>query len=120
MSEIDLSDVVSDPALADAFIIERSQGGFVAGGWSNSVDRIPAFGVVSVANQDELQMIPEADRITGARVFHSTQEMFVTGADRNGLSDVLIFEDVKYRVYNVFGYGNRGYFKALAARMVGD
>ena len=117
---LDLSDVVSDPDIAESFTIERSSGGFVRGGWSNAVDRIPAFGVVSVVNENELDMLPEADRILGARVFYSTQEMYVTSVQRSGLSDVLIYNDEKYRVFNVAPYGNRGYFRAYAARMVGD
>lgn len=121
MSEIDLSDVVGDPAMADPFTIERSQGGFGRGGWIASPPLvIPGFGVVSVASGADLEALPEADRIHEARVFHTTQEILLPSADRNGLSDVLIYQGVRYRVVNSKDYSSRGFFWVIAVRMKGD
>jgi len=78
---------------------------------------IPCFGVVSVINEKELDMIPEGDRIKGAMVFHLTKEVFTT---RQGAqSDEIMYRGNLYRVSNIFEYGAYGYWKAVGQRMDG-
>ena len=120
MATLDLSEIVSDPDLAEQFQIVRSRGGFVAGGWSDQLTTIAAYGVVSVASEKDLEMVPEGDRVRESRVFHSTQAMYVTNADNQGTSDFLVWQGVKYRVYSVADYSNRGYYRAIACRMQGN
>lgn len=118
---MDLSDVVSDPDLAEPYVIRRITGSFQAGGWqANAPQDIAAYGVVSVAKAKDLDAIPEADKIEEAMVFHSTQEMFVTSEATNQTSDLLVWQGDTYRVYSVANYSNRNYWKALAARIAGS
>lgn len=118
---MDLSDVVSDSDLAETYTIQRITGSFQAGGWvANSPVSIPAYGVVSVATQEDLDAVPEGDKITGGMVFHSTQQMFVTKSSTNQTSDQLLWQGDLWRVYSVGNYSNRQYWRALAARMAGN
>lgn len=118
---MDLSDVVSDPDLAENYTIQRITGSFQAGGWvANSPVSIPAYGVVSVAKPEDLDGIPEGDRIEGSMVFHSTQQMFVTKSATNQTSDQLLWQGDLWRVYSVGNYSNRQYWKAIAARILGN
>jgi hypothetical protein len=118
---VDLSEVVSDPDLAESFTITRNTGAFGSGGWiPNAPTVIPAYGIVSVAKQADLDAIPEADKISEAMVFHSTQEMFITNAAGSATSDTLQWQGTNYRVYSVANYSNRGYWKAIATKMAGS
>jgi hypothetical protein len=122
---MNLAEALHDSEITEAFDVVRSAGQFVAGGWQDTKTQLRLFGVVSVAQPDDLQMIPEGDRVVGARAFYSCRAMFVTrGADQpgdpTGTSDVLLFQGVQYRVCRVFNYRNRGYYKAIAVRMSGQ
>lgn len=118
-----LIDAVSNADIAEPFTIKRSTGSFAAGGWQSSNTALPAYGVVSVAQDTYLEMVPEADRVHGARVFVSTTPMYVTSDERldqtAGTSDILIWNIQKYRVHSVGNYINRGFYYAVATRMRG-
>lgn len=121
----ELQDVTNDPDLAESFTISRSSGSFSVGGWTDSKSIIAAWGVVSVSSNRELDMIPEADRVHGARTFHCQFPMYTTAEQRidgtTGTSDILIWEGTKYRVLLVGDYRNRGgYYFAIGQRMTGS
>ena len=120
MSLLDLSDVVSDPDLSDNYTILRSTGGFVAGGWADTRTPIPAFGVVSIASEKDLENLPEGARVREARVFHSTQQMFLVNETNRNLSDILVFNGTKYLAYSAKDYSNFGYYQCVASRMEGN
>lgn len=120
MATLDVSEIVNDPELAEPFIIRRSRGGFVRGGWSDQITEIPAYGVVSVAAEKDLEVLPEGDRVREARVFHSSQPIYITNAENVGVSDVLVWNNVAYRVLSVADYSNRGYYRAVACRTAGN
>lgn len=117
-----LLDVVSNPDICETFQIIRNPGAFGAGGWqAGEPISIQAYGVVSVAQARQLEMIPDADLAHGARVFHSATPMYVTSEDAGITSDVLIWNGVKYRVMSVAPYPNRGgYYEAVGVRMAGQ
>ena len=123
-NEIDLSDVIDGAGLDESYpyVISRSSDGeFVAGGWSEARVQLYGYGVVSTPSGKELEMIPEADRAHELRTFHSTRPLYTTQLNPvpGMTSDILIWNGVKFRVLIVRNYSNRGYWKAIAARMVG-
>jgi len=138
MSEVsDLAFVVDDGVLSDPWTIIRSTGQFVLGGWQTSTTEIPGWGVVSVAKPEDLDMIPEGDRVTGAMVFHSQPRIYATELDGDlilgtptstgGLqgdgtqkvSDIMVWNSQRWRVLHVWPYNNRNFWKAIAVRMQG-
>jgi hypothetical protein len=129
MSGIDLSDVVTDPDLAESYTIQRSTGSFEFGGWVTTPSTIPGYGVVSVATEQDLEMIPEGDRVTGSMVFHSEARIYETqldgaggitvGATTQRVSDKILWNYQLYRVLHVSPYPNRNFWKAVAVRMAG-
>jgi len=138
MSEVDdLSFVVDDGVLSESYTIQRSTGLFKLGGWVTDSNNVPGYGVVSVANEEDLLMVPEADRVTGAMVFHSQQRIYETqlddgygnpnygsgegyGATTQRVSDILIWGFQRWRVLHVSPYLNRNYWKAIAVRLAGN
>jgi hypothetical protein len=124
MSEVsDLSATIDDGVLSEPWVIERSTGQFQVGGWVTSVINLPGYGVVSVASEQDLLMIPEGDRVTGSMIFHSTQRIYETQEDANGqqfVSDKMIWNYQTYRVMKVGTYPNRNYWRAIAVRIQGN
>ena len=124
MSEVgDLAFVVDDGVLSEAYTINRTTGSFQLGGWTQSSVALLGWGVVSVATEEDLEMIPEGDRPTGAMVFHSQQQIFETKVTQAStvqtVSDILIWEGSSWRVLKCWPYPNRNFWKAVAVRLAG-
>ncbi len=120
MPNLFLDEVVLDADLAEAYTIIRSNGKFVMGGWQDTKQTLQGFGVVTVARPSEIQMLPEGDRNSEVRAFYSAQPLYETRdnfQEGTGVSDILVWNGFKYRVMVVAEYGNRGYWKAIAAKM---
>lgn len=119
---LNLTRVVNDPRLAQAFSIIRDAGTWVKGIWVNNPTTIPSYGVVQPTTPEELKMVPEGDRVPGSFSFHTSTAIYRAGIN-NGVetnSDICIWRGVNYRVYYVFPWEDFGYYKAIAARMPGE
>ena len=121
---IDLTEVVNDTDLAESFTITRSTGQFAAGGWIETTKTVKMYGVITAPEGEDLQMIPEADEVEGAIAVYSSQQIFETHLDSEkgqdqGTSDVILWQGFQYRVIKAWRYNTRGFWKAIAARMLG-
>lgn len=118
----ELQDVINDPDLAEGFTILRNPGKPGAGGWvAGAPQQIPAWGVVSVASNKEIQMLPEADRVSEVRTFHTQTALYVTSEALGLTADILVWNGVQYRAMVVAEYPNRGgYYEAIAVRIGGN
>lgn len=77
---ISVEEVVVDPDMTapQPYTILRSTGKFVLGGFESTTTPISMFGPVQQASNKEILMLPEADRVSSARSFWSTQPIYVT------------------------------------------
>lgn len=77
---ISVFEVVVDPDMIapQPFTVLRSTGRFVLGGFESVTTPIPMFGPVQQANDKEIQMLPESDRVGDIYAFWSTQPVYVT------------------------------------------
>lgn len=118
---INVGEIINDPDLCQSFTVSRSSGQFGAGGWmENAPTSLTLLGVITPSTADELQQVPEGDRVTGAMTFYSTVILFETHDDsQSGTSDILTWRGQKYRIVRVFPYEDYGYNKAVAVRMQG-
>jgi hypothetical protein len=140
MGRINLSRVVSNPMMAENYTIRRSVGSFVLGGWQKSWSVVAGYGVISNASDEDLEMIPEGDRVTGAIVVHSVDRIYITSSEVEGggyseqpfstsgygggevmeyISDQVVWNNQTYRILHVGPYPNRGYWKGIAVKMRG-
>ena len=81
------------------------------------------YGTITVANTQDVNMLPEGDRIAGLMTFYSTADnpIFVTrNGEVKGTSDELEWRGERYRVIQTFPYLDYGYIKAICKRMSGD
>lgn len=116
MALIDMADAL-DADICEPFTIQRYNGQFVAGGYQEAPTAIPSFGVISAPTGDELNQVPEGDRVTGAIVVHTQALLLETNS--KGTSDELVWQGQRYQVVKVWVYQNRNYYKAYAVRMSG-
>jgi hypothetical protein len=117
---IDVSEVVNDPDLAQAFMIQRStQGAFLFGVWQTKQETVPCYGPVRPASSREINMLPEGDRVGEIKAFWSSTPLYGTRATtgKGESSDILVWNGLYYRVLQVFQSQDNGFYKALAVRM---
>lgn len=118
---IGVGEIVNDPDFAQAFTIMRSTTSFVLGGVSNNTTPVPGFGTITVASGNDLDQVPEGDRVKGAMMFHSTAILYETHADGTpGLSDTIVWRGQNYRLITVAPFADWGYYRAIGVRMSGN
>jgi hypothetical protein len=123
---IDVSEIVSDSDFAQDFEIQRSSGGsWKAGVWVNETETVPGYGIVQPATPEELDQVPEGDRVRGSLSFHSEDPLFEThtrGTNDTfaGTSDIICHRGQKYRLVKVWQWEDFGYFHAIGARISGQ
>lgn len=119
---IQVSEVVNDPDLAQPFTILRSVGSWLNGVWQSTQTSIQSYGVIADPSDRELEMIPEGDRVKGAKVFWSSTPIYGTHATEGagGSSDILVWHGLNFRVLHVFQYQDYGVYRAVAVRMKAD
>ncbi len=115
---IDVSELINDPDFASDFTVYRKTGEFIEGGYSQTETAIPMTGVVIPSSPDELAMVPEGDRVTGANTFYATEALYRTR--EGGTSDEILWNGERYRVVHVWDRSANGFYKAMAARMAGN
>ena len=118
---MDLSEVVIDSDLSETFTICRTTGTFSAGGWvADPAIYLPAQGIVTVATQKQLEMVPEGDRVSGAMAFYSGDRIYLTNAPLGLISDQLTWNGEQWRVVGVSPWQSFGFTTAIAVRMAGN
>ena len=119
---IEVSEVLNDPDFQQTWIVWRSSGSWIAGVWTeNTKESIEMSGVVTPSTAKDLQMLPEGDRITESKTFHSTDKIYTTrnGVDA-GTSDQIEYKGELFKVMSAKDYMDYGYNKAVAVRIAGD
>jgi hypothetical protein len=132
---ISVAEVVLDPDLAENFTVNRLTGSFQLGGWVQTSTTIQFYGIVTVASNKDLQMIPEGDRVTGSMLFHSTERMYLTeldtgtyspsmctpatGIPEQHISDQISWRGQLFRIISVAPWADFGYWRAIGVRMSG-
>lgn len=121
---IDLSAVVIDSRIAQSFTVYRKSGKWNAGRFEQSENEVKLTGTISIASDQEIEQIPEGDRVGGEIVIHSNQKIYTTRAtdttNKSGTSDELEWHGDRYKVYSVRDYSDYGYYKAIGIRMVSN
>lgn len=121
---IDVSSIVLDPDFAQTFTVKRYSGDWVAGRFVEGHDDIQVLGTISIANAKQIAFIPEGDRIGGEIAIHTTVPLYNsrngTETKEGGTSDIVIWHDDEYKIYQVNEYSDYGYYFAIGQRMATD
>lgn len=111
---VNVSRVVLSPKLSQTFSVFRQTGKFVRGRPSQAESEIKLRGVIKPAKAQEIEMIPEGDRVGGEVVIYATEKLRVTS--ESGTSDEVLWNGDRYKIYSVSPYSDYGYYKAIAVR----
>lgn len=119
---IDLSSVVLDPRFAQSFTVYRKVGAYNAGRFEETEAPIIMTGTISIASEQEIEQIPEGDRVNGGIVIHTKDIIYTTRTNdgtqqEGGTSDELEWCDERYKICSVSNYSYYGYYKAIGQRM---
>lgn len=133
---INVTEIVNDPDFAQPFIIFRSKGQFVAGGFTDTKTTISFYGSIQVANPNELEMVPEGDRVKGVISIHTEKALYLSrnrgdafeqsfgksgfGSPNSNESDIVQWRNQQYKCMYQYPWVDFGYFKTLAVRMSGE
>jgi len=107
------------------FTVFRTTGDWVRGRFVTDPEKkLNYTGTITVANADDLEQVPEADRVTGIMCFYSQKPMYITraadSAEAAGISDEIEWQRDRYRIIQVLPWRDFGYYKAFGVRMAGD
>lgn len=124
MPTLDLSDVANDPDFAQSYTVVRRSGRFALGRFTvTNTASLPFYGIIQPATDEDLDGIPEGDRISGAMSFISVQRMFNTNTEGIGtpsaLSDTIMWRGQNYGVWKAGPWGDFGFWKAVGVRLAG-
>ena len=122
---IDVSSTILDPHFAQTFTVKRyTNGKWEAGRWVQEPTEIKIVGTISIANAKQIEFIPEGDRIGGEIAIHTTVPLYNsrngTDTSKGGTSDIVIWHDDEYKIYQVNEYSDYGYYFAIGQRMASD
>jgi len=103
------------------FTVYRQSGEWIRGRWESTEQMLRLSGTITVASPEDLEQVPEGDRVTGSMCFYSPREIYRTrdDGDDSGTSDEIEWHGERYRVYAVLPWRDYGYYKAIGARMDG-
>lgn len=101
---IEVNDIVGQALFSapEPFVILRSQGSWVPGGFGSTVTSIVSSGPVQRATDKEIDIVPEADRVNGVMAFWSLIPIYPT---RGAIGQVQAVQQViPQGVYPGFDY----------------
>jgi hypothetical protein len=110
---------VLDSDFCENFTVLRTPGTFIKGVWTRGTTAaLPFYGSLQPSTPEELQMVPEGDRVAGMVSIHTTQTIFETNTSQT--SDVVVWRGLNYKVLKVLHWDGFGYVKCFATRMLGE
>lgn len=112
---INVGRIVNSPRLSQSFTAYRKSGSWVGGRWTGTETAITLRGVITVADSDDLEMIPEGDRQKGAIAVYSSSQLMIT--NDVGTSDEIEWRSNRWRAMQMSPYADYGYYKAIAVKM---
>lgn len=115
---INVGRVVSSSRLVQTFSINRKQGSYINGRWTESIQAGPLskVGIVQPAKPESLLFLPEGERVEGAILIHSKDEIIV-GDGVSTMSDIILWQNEEYRAAFKKPWQLNGYFCVIAVKI---
>jgi len=120
---INVADLIEDPDFAQEYTVYRNTV-TSSGGRDTVVETtLDFYGVVIAANTQDIQAIPEADRVSGMMIFYSTADnpLYLTRntSGSAGTSDQILWNGERYKLISVNLFSDWGYYKSVGVRTKG-
>lgn len=124
MALVDISFLIEDPDFAQPFIVYRKSGNWKKGKFIQEEKKIKHFGIIQPASTEDIEQLPEGDRVKGVMCFYSRKDIHLTRTGNeetsSGTSDEIEWRKVRYKIIQVMPYIDYGYVKAFGVRMEGS
>jgi len=126
---INVSELITDPDFAKKYQVKRKIGEWVSGRFKEVSNKtIDFIGVVQPASTDDLEEIPEADRVKSVTKFfcRPPKKLYMSeGVESDEISepsesdrviyDTIIYKGEEYKIIKVADWSDNGYIRAFAA-----
>lgn len=122
MPNLQITELITDPDFCQSFTITRLTGSVVKGDFITTPETFETTGIIRPANTNDIQMVPEGDRVTGMVTVYTSNQLYVTrrnGSNAPGLSDEITWQGEQYKIIQTANYSDYGYFKSMAVRKLG-
>lgn len=110
---IDVSRLLADPDFCEPFVIRRRVGKWEAGRFVASPEDTAVTGIVEPTNGDDLEQLPEGDRVSGMMTFYTKQPVYLAQDKRQ--SDEIIWRGKTYKAQHILDWSRHGFYKVIAA-----
>lgn len=116
---INVGELIYDPDFCQTITVERTSCQIVNHRAEYSSSTFNVTGVITIADSKTLQMLPEADRLSGAINVFTEKELYITSHQETGpyISDIIHFEGKNYKIMNSFGDMQYGFCKSTCILM---
>ncbi len=119
---INVSRVIRSRHFRQTIAVTRTTGSFAKGGWeADTPTTLSVIAVVWPSTPEEIQQVPEGDRVTGMVTFATIAPLYVSrkGASLQGISDYVTWNSEEYKILSLLPYKDYGYYMAVGARVKG-
>jgi hypothetical protein len=115
---MDISWLVEDPDFAQTFTVYRRTGHWFKGAFELDPEQpIRMTGVVQPADAQDMEQLPEGDRIKGLMKFYSRQEIYLSRAggaeEEAGVSDEIEWRGKRHKIISVLPWMDQGFCVAF-------
>jgi hypothetical protein len=115
---MDISWLIEDPDFAQIFTVHRRTGKWVEGAFELDPTRaITMVGVVQPAGAQDMEQLPEGDRVKGMMKFYSRQELYRSRVDGDGesagVSDEVEWRGKRFKIISVIPWPDQGFYVAF-------
>lgn len=117
---IDVGLLIHDSDFCTEFNIVRTTGNtWFEGEQITSTDTFSVEGIVMPSSSKDIDMLPEGDRRHGMKSFYTDAATPMHVTDTETISDICIYQGLRYKLLHVFDYSANGYYKAIG-ELAGD
>jgi hypothetical protein len=115
---MDISWLIEDPDFAQTFTVYRRTGKWVEGAFELDQEQaVSMTGVVQPASAQDMEQLPEGDRLKGMMKFYSRREIYRSRLDGSGndagVSDEVEWRGKRYKIISVLPWMDQGFCVAF-------
>ena len=112
---INLSELITDPDFCTEFTIIRDSGRYIDGVWTKQETEIITAGIAEPVSGVDLKLMPAGDGTDDFITFYTKTELKI--APDNALSDVILYNNKKYKLCRLNDYSPFGYYSAVGCAL---
>lgn len=120
---LDVSEVLLSPEfMQDVEVLRKANGRWEIGKFVQDEFSFTTDALVCIVSDKEINMIPEADRVSESRSFHTLDKIYLTEStdEREATSDIIVWKGEKYKIVSQADNSDYGYYKSYGVRIRGN